>query len=139
MSCCFHIDIPALADKITGSEKRSDAPLTPQDIVNVLLGWGWEARIYKATDASGELFKRFDKDKDGNVDLAELKEGLEKELNVSMTRCCAVSVHALLPFRAYIDANVFFPYAAPHLFILSATARAGDPVRCPHQAADGGA
>ena len=60
-----------------------EKPLTPEDIVAVLEGRGWEAEIVKAETIAGEFFKKFDADGDGNIDLAELRAGLKKELGVS--------------------------------------------------------
>jgi len=60
-----------------------EKPLTPEDIVAVLEGRGWEAEIVKAETIAGEFFKKFDVDGDGNIDLAELRAGLKKELGVS--------------------------------------------------------
>ena len=60
-----------------------EKPLTPEDIVAVLESRGWEAEIVKAETIAGEFFKKFDADGDGNIDLAELRAGLKKELGVS--------------------------------------------------------
>lgn len=60
-----------------------EKPLTPEDIVAVLESRGWEAEIVKAETIAGEFFKKFDADGDGNIDLAELRAGLNKELGVS--------------------------------------------------------
>ncbi len=60
-----------------------EKPLTPEDIVAVLEGRGWEAEIVKAETIAGEFFKKFDADGDGNIDLTELRAGLKKELGVS--------------------------------------------------------
>ena len=52
---CMHIDLKTPFKSILAmfSGKKEEAPpLTPQDIVNVLEGRGWEAQIVKASDMS---------------------------------------------------------------------------------------